>query len=120
MRISSTGWQRISTLSLVLHRLRYPYRRVQVDEDGARDVFAAAGLGEEGLEGAALGISLALRVGATIGLEAVLQEVASAAVSVAKKLEWMELDFIQLPGAVAELDTGLADVDVADLRVETR
>lgn len=26
------------------------YRRVQIDEDGARDVFAVAGFGEEGVE----------------------------------------------------------------------
>lgn len=51
-------------------------RRVEVDEDGAGDVFAIARLGEEGLKGAALGEVLSVGVGTTIGAEAVLEEVA--------------------------------------------
>lgn len=71
----------ISMLSLGQQRQRSPYRRVEIDEDGARDIFAAAGLGEEGLERAALGVGLGFRVGAAVRLEAMLQEVASAATS---------------------------------------
>ena len=51
------------------------YRGVQVDEDGTRDVFAAAGLSEEGLEGAALGEVCRIGVGTTVGKEAMLEEV---------------------------------------------
>lgn len=40
---------------------------IQVDKDGAGHVFAAAGLGEEGLEGARVGEVRRIGVGATIG-----------------------------------------------------
>jgi hypothetical protein len=50
-------------------------RGVQVDEDGAGHVFAATGLGEEGLERAYLGALLRIGVGTTIMSEAVLEEV---------------------------------------------
>ena len=53
-------------------------RRVQVEEDGPRDVFAVARLGEEGLVGAALEDVRRFRVRPAIGAEAVLQEVAAA------------------------------------------
>jgi len=48
--------------------LRYEaaYRRVQVDEDGTRDVFAATSLSEEGLVGSALAEFLRIGVGTTI------------------------------------------------------
>lgn len=51
------------------------YRRVQVDEDGTGDVFAAASLCEEGLVGSALAEFLRIGVGATIRQETVLEEV---------------------------------------------
>jgi hypothetical protein len=51
------------------------YRWVQVDEDGAGDVFAAARLGEEGLEGATLREVCCIRVGATVSQKAVLEQV---------------------------------------------
>ena len=54
------------------------HRGVEVDEDGARHVFAAAGLGEEGLEGARLANVLGIRIEFTVDLEAMLQEVAVA------------------------------------------
>lgn len=63
------------------------HRGVEVDEDGAGDVFAAASLGEESLKGASLSVGLAFGVGATIGLETVLQEVAGRAASVFGMLE---------------------------------
>jgi hypothetical protein len=50
-------------------------RRVEVDEDGARDVFAAARLSEHGIELAGVVESLRVRVGTTILLEAVLEQV---------------------------------------------
>ncbi len=51
-------------------------RRVEIDEERARDVLSIAGLGEEGFE--RTGITNILQVGirTTIGTEAVLQEVA--------------------------------------------
>ena len=51
------------------------YRGVQVDEDGARNVFAVASLREEGLARASLVERLRIGVRATISLEAVLKEV---------------------------------------------
>ena len=58
------------------------YRGVQVNEDGAGDVFAAAGLGEEGLVRTILAKFLRVGVGATIRQQAVLEEVTEAMVSV--------------------------------------
>ena len=49
------------------------YRGVQVDEDGTRNVFAAASLREEGLERAALVEILRIGVRTTVSLEAVLK-----------------------------------------------
>ena len=57
------------------------YRGVQVDKDGTGNVFAAAGLGEEGLVRAILTKVLGLGVGATVGEEAVLEEVTECRVS---------------------------------------
>lgn len=63
--------------SVLFLKSRFPatYRWVQVDKDGAGDVFAAARLGEEGLERASLRDLLRIRVGAAIRLEAVLEQV---------------------------------------------
>jgi hypothetical protein len=57
------------------------WRRVQVDEDGTGDVFAAASLGEEGLVGTALTKLLRIGVGTTIGEQTVLEEVPGITVS---------------------------------------
>lgn len=51
------------------------YRGVQVDKDGTGHVFAATGLGEEGLEGTALGEVCRIGVGTAVGKEAMLQQV---------------------------------------------
>ena len=48
---------------------------VEVDEDGAGDVFAVAGLGEESLVRAALDDVLGIGVGAAVHTEAVLEEI---------------------------------------------
>lgn len=50
--------------------------RIEVDEDGARDVFAVARLGEEGLEGAGIAEVVGIGIRTTVGAEPVLQEVA--------------------------------------------
>jgi len=50
-------------------------RRVEVDKDGAGDIFAIAGLGEESLERAAITDVLGIWVGTTVGSQAVLKEV---------------------------------------------
>jgi hypothetical protein len=111
----------VDGLSLLASRLcvagSAAYRGVQVDEDGARDVFAAASLREEGLERAALVELLRIGVRATVSLEAVLKEVPEGA-GLANGLRGgrVESRYVQLPGAVTELGTGLADVEVADLQ----
>lgn len=51
-------------------------RRVQIDEEGPGNVFAAARLGEEGLERPGVTRVLDVGVGATIGPETMLEEVA--------------------------------------------
>lgn len=54
----------------------YTYRRVQVDEDGARNIFAAAGLGEESVVGTSItSIFSSLCVDGSIGLKAMLEEI---------------------------------------------
>lgn len=93
------------------------WRRVQVDEDGTGHVFAAAGLGEEGLVGATLAELLRIGVGTAIGQQAVLEEVPGGIVSVLTVGFGAHAvrDNVQLPGAVAQLCASLADVKVADL-----
>lgn len=49
--------------------------RVEIDEDGSRHVFAAAGLGEEGFVGAWVANVLDVGIGTTVGAEAMLEEV---------------------------------------------
>jgi len=71
-------------------------RRVEVDKDGPRDVFAIARLVEEGLEGATLGDVLGIGIRASVSCETVLEKV-------------------QLPSAVTQLGTSLAQVDVKNL-----
>jgi hypothetical protein len=71
-------------------------RGVEIDKDGARNMLAAARLGEEGLEGASLTNIASIGVGTTIGAEAVLEEV-------------------ELPSRVTELGTSLAQVEVKNL-----
>lgn len=50
--------------------------RVEVDEEGSRDVFAIASLGKERLVGSSVDDILGVGVRTTIGAEAVLEEVA--------------------------------------------
>jgi hypothetical protein len=59
------------------------YRRVQVDEDGTRNMLSAAGLGEKGLERSTLGEILRIRVGSSVGQQTVLEEVPEVIASVA-------------------------------------
>jgi hypothetical protein len=79
-------------------------------------MFAAAGLGEEGLEGSAFVQILAFRIGAAISLEAMLKEVPGTFVSVRRRSTCSaSAADIQLPSAVTKLRASLADVEVADL-----
>lgn len=50
--------------------------RIQIDKDGTRNIFAAARLGEDGVELARVVECRCFGVGATVLLEAVLEEVA--------------------------------------------
>ena len=70
--------------------------RLEVDEDGAGDVLAGAGLGEEGVEGVVAAADGLVGRHLAIRLDAVLEAV-------------------QLPAGVARLDAALAKVDRDDL-----
>ena len=51
-------------------------RRVEVNKDGPRDVFAVARLGEESFERTSIADVLGIRIRAAVGSETVLEEVA--------------------------------------------
>jgi hypothetical protein len=89
---------------------------VKVDEDGSRDIFAAASLREDGIELAAVMEGLGIRIRATILLQAVLEEVAAEGVR-DQYIGYMSRcqDNVQLPGTISELGSGLADVEVKNL-----
>lgn len=93
------------------------YRGVQVDKDGTGNVFAAVGLSEEGLVRTILSEILGFGVGATVRKETVLEEVTESIASAVERSSWEECrsSHVQLPGAVTQLGTSLADVKVADL-----
>jgi hypothetical protein len=59
------------------------WRRVKVDEDGTRDIFAAASLREDGVELARVVERLRVGIRATVLLQAVLKEI-SLSQSIAK------------------------------------
>jgi hypothetical protein len=92
---------------------------VQVDEDGAWHVFAAAGLGEEGLEGARVGEVRRIGVGATICQETVLEQVPGLCASISCAGCSGVFEDAQLPGAVAQLDSRLSYVQVTDLTTKS-
>lgn len=80
VRISSMGY--ISPVSLIIpipvaiFSTGSTHRRVKIDENRAGDVFAAAGLSEEGLVRATLADLVdSLLVNSTVGLQAVLEQV---------------------------------------------
>jgi hypothetical protein len=79
------------------------YRRVQIDKDGTRDVFAAASLGEEGLERSALVELLRIGVRTAVRLEAVLKQVPVKVASIRIRGKRVVFVYVQLPGAVSEL-----------------
>jgi hypothetical protein len=49
---------------------------VEIDKNGARDIFAAAGLAEEGLKRTSLNVIVSLWLRATICLQTVFEQVA--------------------------------------------
>jgi len=69
---------------------------LQIDEDGARDVFAGSGLAEKRVERVVASADGLIRGHLSIGLNSVLQAV-------------------QFPAGIAHLDTGLADMNGNDL-----
>jgi len=86
--INSSGWKswryapvRISSIGYISNQLlatgfrsTITYRRIEVDEDGARHIFPVAGLGEEGLGGAVVSL-FALWVRLAVWTKAVLEAV---------------------------------------------
>lgn len=92
-------------------------RGVEIDEKRAGNMLAVAGLSEEGLERATLANFLEAGVGATIGTEAVLEEVSGTKqVSQQHGQETGSGSSSQLPGGVTELGTSLAQVKVKNLK----
>lgn len=82
--------------------------RVEINKDGSGHVFAAAGLGEEGLVGAWVADVLDVGIGSTIGAKTVLEEVAKNANQLPGSVGGGEgAVSIQLPSAVTQLGTGL-------------
>ena len=77
------------------------HRRLKVDEDSTRDVFAGAGLGEEGVEGVVRDADGLVGGHLAVGLDPMLEAV-------------------ELPASVAHLATCLAHVDgdAFPLRIE--
>jgi hypothetical protein len=75
-------------------------RGLEVDEDGAGDVLAGAGLGEERVEGVVAAADRLVRRHLAVRLDAVLEAV-------------------ELPAGIADLDAGLADVDGDDCKEAT-
>lgn len=83
MRISSIGCTLVSTLFLFISSLPgtcggsdRTYRWVQIDEDGARNIFAVAGLCEESIVGTGLTDVRGVWVQTPIGFQAMLEQVA--------------------------------------------
>lgn len=91
-------------------------RGVEVDKQGAGHVFAAAGLGEEGLVGAWVADVLKVGVGPAVRAQTVLEKVARGPGQPKAGCTFLRggVD-LQLPGAVSELGTSLAQVQVKDL-----
>ena len=89
--------------------------RVEIDEDGTRDVFSASSLSEDSVELTRVVESLGVRVRTTILFETVFEQV-PAITSTSKLLCGCEFEHLQLPSAVSELRTGLADMEVKNLQ----
>lgn len=90
-------------------------RRVKVDEEGPGHIFAAAGLGEEGVVGTRVADIRSVGVGAAIMAKAVLKKIAGGNESAAS---WYQCGWgvnLQLPGTVTQLGTSLTQVEVKDL-----
>jgi hypothetical protein len=66
----------VKQLSVVASADLVDWARIEINEDRARDIFAASSLVEEGLERAGLGDILGLWVRTSIGLKAMLKKIA--------------------------------------------
>jgi hypothetical protein len=99
------------------------YRRVQINEDRAGDIFAVARLGKEGLKRTTLVDFLALLgIQATIRAQTVLKEIPELLTQrddecfEANGQVWVKSgEDLQLPSTITKLSTSLADVKMADL-----
>ena len=69
---------RVEKLSVVTRANLVDRGGVKVDEDRARDVFSTTGLSEDGIELATIVEGLRIRIGTSILLETVLEEVAGS------------------------------------------
>lgn len=96
-------------------------RRVEINKDGAGNVFAATGLGEKRLVGAT-GADFVGDAGivTTIRAEAVLKQVpveTEMSMGIDTRQNFGNSD-VQLPGRVTELNTSLAEMDMTDLTID--
>jgi hypothetical protein len=66
---------RVEELAVITSADFIDRRGVEVDKDGSRDVFAVAGLGEEGLKRSSIANVLGIGVRATVRAKAMLEEV---------------------------------------------
>jgi len=89
---------------------------VQINEDGTRNIFAVASFGEDSIELARVVEGFGIRIGTSILLETVLEEIAVVVRYGGREVKGS----LQLPGAVSELGTGLPDVEMEDLLKDSR
>jgi hypothetical protein len=71
----------VEQLAVVTSADLVDWRRVEVDEDGTRDIFAAASLREDGIKLAGVVEGLRVRIRATILLQAVFEEISCSSQS---------------------------------------
>ena len=103
-----TVWYQANSLGTILGCTQasdwrlWTYRGIQIDEDGARNVFAAARLRKEGLQRSTFRQMRRVGIGATVGLEAMLEQVPGVFASI--RIRGMRaVEGVQFPGGVTEL-----------------
>ena len=94
------------------------WRWVEINEDGSWDVFAAAGLAEEGVVRTAVTKILGIWVRTSIWKKTVLEKVTTTSSTLTISIKYHA--YSQFPSSVTKLDTSLADVKVQNLKVNKR